>query len=304
MNSQQVYGNALSLAAGLIWAFSTRLYRQYGQTLHPVQLTVFKGFIAGVVLSILTFLTGGFTEFSPDLIAIIGLSGIIGIGIGDSAYFAAFSKIGATLTASIQCCVPLLTCLSAWTFLEESLSIKQWSGMAITSVSLVMIIKNQSQQKHLNITNSGGSFTAGLVFALLAAVCQTTAATFSRNALKELSAFEGSFYRILSSTLLLTLIIPMTRSHSNVGGINATISSIKGIPNKRWLVLASILGTVIGLWCMIEGIRYTQLGIALTLNSTYPLWIVILDAMTHSQLPDRVQVTGLISAITGIYLTV
>jgi drug/metabolite transporter (DMT)-like permease len=298
------YGNFLSLAAGLIWAFSTRLYRQYGDQIHPINLTILKGILAGSVLGTMSWLTGGFKILDETPVMIIAVSGVIGIGIGDCAYFSAFSKIGATLTASIQCIIPLLTGLSAWLFLGEDLTPIQCLGMALTSGAILSLVLNT----HRAGTSSAEgrprrNFAVGLFYAVLAAICQTGAATISKTPLKQFSAFEGSFYRIAASTIVLLFLIPMTGQAKFLAPSRIRQIALKNPSHVKGLFLASILGTVIGLWCMIEGIKYSPLGIALTLNSTYPLWIVVIDAISQRKKPDFSELGSLALAILGIYLT-
>jgi drug/metabolite transporter (DMT)-like permease len=296
------WGEISSLAAAFIWAISTTLYRVYGAATHPAWITIFKGTIASVLLVTTVFLTGGFQSIELNRFLILSLSGVIGISLGDTAYFSAFPKIGAALTSAIQCLVPPMTALGAWLFLSETLNSKQILGLFVTCscIAAIVVIDGGGWTKFFQPSGVSKSFKIGLVFAAIAAICQSTGVLLARKPLEGLSAPEGASHRILVSLIILIL-WERFRSRLRIRSLPKEFVATK---NFWQIALASTLGTYLGLMAMVYGMTHAPMGVALTLNSTYPIWVIIIEVIFFGR---RLRLDSFVfqcCAILGIFLIV
>jgi len=91
-----IAGASAALSAAVFWAFSAILFEDISLKLQPARLNFYKGAIALVLLAATSLVLG---ERIPDVTSsemiVLMVSGVIGIALGDTAYFQAVQKLGA-----------------------------------------------------------------------------------------------------------------------------------------------------------------------------------------------------------------
>ncbi len=134
-------GELAALSAAFIWAVAAVIYTGIGQQLSPLMLNLVKGLIA-IALLLLTLLLQDqlFPQVSLSAIVLLGLSGVIGIGFGDTAYFEALNCLGARRTLILESLAPPLAALLAQTFLRENLTTQAWVGIILTIVGVTWVV--------------------------------------------------------------------------------------------------------------------------------------------------------------------
>lgn len=291
-----------SLCAAFTWSFSVIMFRRLGVGRSATWLNLFKGSVALVCFGVSGFVWGSFETVSVKAGLILALSGVIGVFIGDSAFFVALQRIGGTLTSAIQCLAPALTAVMAWIFLDESLKLTQIMGLLVTSVSLALLILGESR-RHNSLAEfqveQAQNFKIGVFWAALAAICQATGAVIARPMIDGMSPIVSASLRLWAPVvLLLGWEIRKNR------GISRTMRSLVEGRGLIALAMASFAGTFIGLILMMYGMAHAPLGVALALNSTYPIWILIFESATKKSTLDLRTYILVISSVSGIWLMI
>lgn len=70
----------------------------------------------------------------------------------------------------------------------------------------------------------------------------------------------------------------------------------------KYLGTATFLGTYLGIWLVSAGMRYAPAGIAATLSSTSPLFVLPLVALVHRERISLRTWVGALVAVGGIAL--
>lgn len=140
-------GEGAAIAAACVWAFSTVLYKRFSHHLSPFELNVTKGVIA-VALMLFAILVTSDTLLPSQLSSWGWLiaSGILGIAIGDSAYFAALRNIGPARTLVIESLAPAIAGMLNIVILGVYLSASAWLGIIITTLGVMLAIKPSKSQ--------------------------------------------------------------------------------------------------------------------------------------------------------------
>lgn len=294
-------GEISSLGAALAWAVSTRLYREFGVVHSAVWLTIFKGIVGSAVLAALVVATGGFSLVSLVNIYLLALSGLIGITLGDSFYFMSFKTCGATLTAAIQCTAPAMAAFASYLLFGEQITAIQILGMLLIGVTTAFLILNAGNSDHVLSGLMGRSgFWAGVMLAFMAALCQASAAILAKEPLSQTATLEGAFYRLASSSIFLM----MWESRLRMSYLATLPGRVVRTHHGYKLAFAALLGTVVGLGLMIQGMQRSEVGICLTLSSTYPIWLVLLDSVFEKRIPPIKQVATMVLSVVGVFLAV
>ena len=290
-------GAVAALSAACCWALATVLFKGMTKTIPPLHLNFLKGAIASVFLMLAMLLSGQWAEsiaLSPVLLLIV--SGVVGIACGDSAYFAALSRLGARKTLLIESIAPPLTAFLALVFLKESLSTNAWIGVALTVCGVTWVISERVPNK------DGKSFDdrprAGLAYALTAATCQATGAVLSRAALStsSISPLWSALIRLLAAVSCLALWIFIRRSIS----LRKFVEPLKlGLMKK--LFFAVFIGTFLAIWLQQVAFKLNSAGVAQTLLATSPLFVLPMAPFIGERVTLRA-IIGAVVAVLGVAL--
>lgn len=286
-------GELAALSAALLWALASTVYGRIGQYISPLGLNLSKGVIAIAMLGLtLTLQRDLLPQISSDNAWLLALSGVVGIGLGDTAYFETLRRLGARRALLLEALAPPITAGLALVFLDEILPAIAWLGIALTISGVAWVISERLPDRP-----GGSSGLGGVGFGLLAALGQAGGAVLSRAALggTNVDPLWAALLRLTAGTLILLL----------WGLIRQQIGQwLKGINSKQVLgalILAAFGGTYLGLWLQQVGLKYTAAGITQTLIATSPLFVLPIAAWMGETISLRA-VLGVLIAVSGIAL--
>lgn len=287
-------GELASLGAALIWSCSMSLFAVQGRGLPAEGLNLFKNAIAfvGFGLACLALQPAWPTELRT--VSILAASGVIGITLGDTALFAALSRLGAQVTSASQCLAPPIAAIAAAWSMGETLSPLETAGLVVTVTAVFGVIHFGRREGASLAGIPRRTLLVGIAYAALAATCQGIGLVMSRYAFQNVDVLSGTIIRIAPA---LVLLVGLTLS----GPARRTLKTLS-IPRRRLglLALASFAGTFIGLLLMSIGAKYAKAGVTAALTSTYPIWII---PIAHFVVKERVNwhtVACTVVAVAGI----
>ena len=292
-------GEVASLAAALIWSLSITMYSKYGKHVDSILLNVNKNVVAGIclVLTALAMRTPVPQTFTQ--VPILGLSGVIGIALGDTLFFFALMHIGANLTSALQCLAPLISAVLALMFLGENMSDLEVVGMIVTIVAVTGVVLFHKKDQAGTSPVSQRKFALGVAYALASAICHGIGIVMSRHALQDIDIVYGTFARILPAVLALAIwqrrMVPKTPDQVPIWATR-----------KQGLILtaAAFLGTYMGLILMSLSTKYTKAGVGTALSSTYPIWVIPVARVMMNERSSLVSIVCTVLAVVGIVIMV
>lgn len=209
-------GEGAALLAAFLWAAATLLFGRLGQRLSPLVLNLVKGVFAICFIGITLLIRTGFASNStgvgvpPIATLYLVLSGGIGIGLGDTAYFAAINALGARRALLLETLAPPMAAILAWVFLSETLPLTAVSGIVLTLLGIAWVISERvpgtdsAPQK----TGASTSLGEGIRIALVAVFCQASGAVLSRAALVDVvvDPLWSSLLRLLAGMVFMGIL--------------------------------------------------------------------------------------------------
>ncbi|MBE9009601.1 DMT family transporter [Pseudanabaenaceae cyanobacterium LEGE 13415] len=289
----QYRGELAALTAAFIWACGSIVYTGVGRQISPLALNFTKGWVA-IVLLCLTFLITGQSipsiEFMPFLM--LFLSGVIGIGFGDTAYFSALNCIGARRTLLFETLAPPLSAILALLFLQERLALSAWIGIGFTIAGVIWVILERTSDQQGNFRPRLGS-----LYGLLAAIGQAAGAVLSRSALvnTDIDSLWSTLIRLFGGTIALFLWILIRQQSPEM---------IKPLRDRRLLTIiagTAFISTYLGIWLQQTSLKYATTGIAQALSSTSPLFVIPLSSAMGDRVSMR-SVIGVLISLLGVSL--
>ncbi|MBO1351095.1 MAG: DMT family transporter [Hormoscilla sp. GUM202] len=288
-------GELAALSGACLWATASVVYTYLGRSIPPLLLNLSKGAIGIAFILFALILQGDFApSATPRAIGLLTISGVVGIGLGDSFFFEALNHLGARRALLIEALAPPLTAVFALIFLQEQLSISNWSGIFITVFGVSWVISERVPE----VTGKQRQHPLrGTIFALLAALGQASGAVLSRSALSQsdISPLWSTLFRLVAGVLVILLILPSQRQGKDW---------LKSLGDKQLIgiiILTSFAGTFLGIWLQQTAFKYTAAGIAQALLATSPLFVLPIVICMGERVSKRA-LAGVLVAIAGIFI--
>ena len=295
-------GEIAALTAAFLWAASTEVFGQLGKQIPPLFLNFFKALMAiALILLTLIFKPEGFQNISAKPVILLLLSGLIGLGLGDTAYFLALNRLGARRTLLIETLAPALTALGALVFLGEDLNPIAWIGILLTVLGVAWVIAERTPSIKLAFVDPSNHLW-GMGWGLCAAFAQATGAILSRAALVQssISPLWSSLLRLLAAIALVGLLI-VKQGQGKKTESSAIVSINWTIRLFTLLCLAAFSGTYLGIWLQQTALKLVPAGIAQTLLATSPLFILPIAILKGETLSLRA-IGGTLLSFIGVIL--
>jgi drug/metabolite transporter (DMT)-like permease len=286
-------GELSALLTACLWSGSAMAFASATKRVGSFQVNITRLILAIAYLSIVIGLLQLDIRLSGTQILNLGISGIVGLALGDTFLFKAYQEVGARIGMLIMSFAPAIAALLAYYFLGETLSLVGVLGIAITvfGVSIVLVDQGGDAGKRIYLT------TSGIVYALLAAAGQGSGLVFAKLAFSEgeINGFVATAVRIVASLLLLLPAAVMTRRYSNPFH---TFSRDR----KAFLftALGSVLGPFLGITSSLVAIKYTKVGIAATIMAIVPILMLPLVRLVYKEKLTWRAILGAVTAVAGV----
>ena len=282
-------GALAALAAALCWTLASSLWHRLPTSLSAVQLNLLKNLLALVLLAPALALQPWRVGWAPLLL--LAASGVLGIALGDSLYFAALRRLGTRRCLTLDAGGPAVTAVAGFLWLAEWPSPRQWLGVGLISLAVLLVARQKPERSPAaGLSVPAAAQRLGVVLALGALLCGSGGALLARAALRagELDPLQSAVLRLAAASLVL---LPLLR------GVPA--SPPRPRPAQRrwplWLA-ATLLGTSAGIALQQTALQHLPGALAVALMATAPVMALPLAPLEG----DRPGVTGVLAALLAL----
>ena len=278
-------GVLAALAGALCWTLASSLWRRLPTALSASQLNLLKNGLA--LLSLLPFFGASALAAlwsDPWAFWLLVASGVLGIAIGDSLFFAALRRIGTRRTLTLDAGGPAVTALLGMAALAERPSLLQWLGSALITAALALVAGRDAGAPRSR------DWGMGVALALGALACGSGGAVLARAALRSgaIDPLQAAALRLLAATLVLLPLLPsLLQRHQGP------------LPQRRrWPlgILATLLGTTAGIALQQTALQQLPGALAVSLLATAPVMALPLASLEG----DRPGWRGALAALMGL----
>lgn len=287
-------GELAGLGAAALWAVATLLWFRVGKRVPPVALNLYKGVCACGLLAV-TLAVRGELGRSLEMGGVVWLavSGAVGIGVGDTAFFAALNRLGERRTVLMaETLAPPMTTLLAMVVLSELLPPLAYVAMVLTLGGVAWVIVERGTTRPIEATQ----LKWGIVYAATAALCQAIGAVVARGVLTEtdIGPLWSALLRMLGGVAVVVVWLP-------IAGQRYVPPAVRQVRLWGWILGAAFLGTYLGIFLQQVALQYADAGIAQTLLATSSLFVLPLVMLGGEAVSLRAMV-GAAVAVGGIAL--
>ncbi|MEN6409823.1 MAG: DMT family transporter [Anaerolineaceae bacterium] len=288
-------GEVAALVTSFLWSITSILFTQAGRRTTSIVINRLRLLFAVVFTSIMhLILLGTLLPISaePFRWLWLGLSGIVGLSLGDLLLFQAYIMIGPRISTLLMAISPVFTAVAGWFLFSEKLSLFQIGGIILALAGVIWVVLEKPAAENLQHQKD---YVRGIALGLSAAVCQSIGMILAKEGLSgDFPAISGVMIRMLIAAISLWGMALIQRQ-----GISS-LRVLKDSQARYPIIVASVLGPFLGVWLSMIAIQLSPVGIASTLMALSPIFVLPLSSLVFKERLSVRGVWGTITAIAGI----
>lgn len=288
-------GEITALATAFCWTFTGISFEYAGKKVGSLAVNFLRLILGFVFISIFTYFTRGFilpTDSTSFNWIWLGLSGIIGLFLGDLFLFQSYLEVGTRLAMLIMATSPPITALLGFIFMGEVITPMGLLGMAITTLGIAIVILSKDKgEKKLKVNHS----IKGLTYAFLGAIGQSVGLIFSKIGMGTYNAFAATQIRIIAGFLGFFLFL-FKKKWKDLSVAFKDKKAMTGI------TIGSIFGPFIGVSLALISLQYTTAGISATITSIMPVLIIPFSIILFKEKVKPKEILGTLISVVGVAL--
>lgn len=292
-------GEIAAILTALCWGLSSIFFTSTSKEAGPVPVNRVRLLFAVPLLLVThVILTGQWLPLSAEPYRWLwfGLSGIVGLVIGDTLLFTCYSLIGNRLGILIMASVPVMSSLAAFLFLGEKMDLTSILGIFICTAGITLVVMERRNGNGNATTHEKRRFTLGVLSGLGGALGQAAGLVLAKQGLGgDFPSISGTLIRMLTAMVFIWLITIFMRQTRQ--SLQTIFSSFRLVRN---IFGGSIVGPFIGVWLSQIAIQRTYVGIASTLMALTPIFMLPIARWYYKEKVSSRAVFGTIVALVGV----
>lgn len=284
-------GKILALACALVWATAVIFFKRAGDSIRPLALNFYKTAIAALVMLPVLFYYG-FADISQHDLLVVLLSGALGIALSDTLFFTALDRLGASLTAIVDCLYAPFVMLASWLMLGQQPRPAQIGGAALVAAAMVVV---STAGEHESAPRPRRLWS-GLLAGAAAMAVMAVAIALMQPVLARAPLLLVTELRILAALAVLAPLLLLHRDRRTL------LSSLSGRGAMRHALPGALLGSVLSMVLWIAAFKFTSVNSAAILNQTNTILVVVLASFWLKEPFTRRRLAGTVLAFAGAVL--
>ncbi|MEO1290829.1 MAG: DMT family transporter [Chloroflexota bacterium] len=298
----QYIGELAGIGTSIAFAFGSTLFTLSGRILGSPLVNRTRLVIALVGVLIVHLLWFG--EALPQDAGYqpwfwLSVSGFVGLAIGDGLLFQAFVLLGPRLSMLIFSTNPIIAAILGWVFFGETLDLFDFLGVSITLAGIALVVTERSEKPKNDAPNlTTRTYVLGLLFALGGAAGQAGGQVLAKAGLaNDFPTFSALLIRLIAATITIWVLTIAQRQ------VRSSFVKLRANPRAvAMLIVAALVGPIVGVWLSLVAIQNAPIGIATTLSSLTPIFLIPVSYFVFGDKVTSQAMFGTIVAVAGTTL--
>ena len=273
----------LRLVSSAVWAFAVLIAVPCAGRLGSIAYGRWRLFFAMILLGMMGLVTGGFRTMSADDLMLLGLSGAVGLFIGDTAYYASMNRLGPRIAGILFATNAVFSAIAGIIFYGDTFTLRSALGTLLVFAGVITAIYFADGNKKADHA-AGTEFTktsvaAAVAFGLIAGLCQSAGTAILKPMMSRGTDPVAASSIRMATGFLLHLLLLWSGFH-----LAKPLHSV----NRRivFLIIANtVLALGIGMTCCLKAIDNGNIGIAAVLSACQPVILVPLLWLFYKRKP-------------------
>jgi drug/metabolite transporter (DMT)-like permease len=286
-------GEIAALATAVSWCATSLFFAEASRRIGAVRVNLLRLPAALILLSGAVLVSGaGLAFLTPARVGWLAGSAVVGLSVGDLAYFGALKRLGARLALLLMSLAPVFATLTGVVLLGEKPGGLALAGIVVTLAGVAWVI----------IDGRGGDngthdLAAGVALGVLGAACQGIGLVLAKLGMAgEVAPLVAAWVRMAIGAAAMWV------GAAAVGRLRE--SEIPGSLRRAWAPLlgGAFFGPFLGVWMSLVAAKLTDVGVAATLMATNPVLVIPAVMVLEGYRPTWRAVLGTAVTVAGVVL--
>jgi len=292
-------GEIAAVATSFFWSLTSIQFTLAGQRVGSVVVNRVRLVLAALYLSLAHLLLQG--ELWPIHAESfrwgwLGLSGTLGLVLGDASLFQAFLIIGPRRAMVLMTLAPVIGAVAAWVWLGEALHPAEVAAILLTVSGVAWVVSERGPNRTPGAAATDTrQYALGVLLGLGGATGQALGLVTSKHGLSgDFPPLSATLIRMLVAT---TVIWSLTLVR---GQGSTTVHALGDKKARRFIAGGALTGPFVGVWLSLVAVQRTHVGIASTLMALSPLIMIPLEHWIFKEQVSLRTIAGTIVALAGV----
>lgn len=223
----------------------------------------------------------------------LGLSGVVGLVVGDGALFQAFLRIGPRRSMMLMTLVPVISALAAWVFLGETLLPLEILAILITVGGVAWVVSERQPQSELR-DRQRDHLALGVLLGVTGAAGQALGLVAAKQGLVgDFPALSGTVIRMIVAAAVIWFLALIQ------GQVRSTAQALTNRQARLWIAGGSFVGPFVGVWLSLIAVRTAPVGVASALMGLSPVLLIPFDRWVLDHSITVRSIAGTVVALIG-----
>lgn len=286
-------GKILALLCAVSWAAAVIFFKLAGDNIRPLALNLYKTALTVTLLLPFLLLLG--VPLRPQALGLgdalaVAASGILGIAVADTLFFACLNRLGAGTTAIVDALYVPFVMTASWLALGETPRPEQVGGALLVIAAILVAAYRRDGQ------GPTGRRLAGFFFGIGAMALMAASIVLMRPALERAHVFWVTEVRMLAALLVLLAMFAVQK------GRRGLLAPLWRRGSRGYALWGALLGNLISMTMWIAAFKFTTVNSAAILNQTNTVFVVVLAALFLREPFDLRRILATLLAVAGSVL--
>jgi drug/metabolite transporter (DMT)-like permease len=293
-------GESAAILTSCLWTGSSILFTSAGKRIGFFSVNTYRCAMAVGLLSCAhVILLGSILPAASNAQWFwMGLSGIIGLGVGDFGLFAAYVLIGPRRSVLVMASSPIFASVGAYLILREAFPPLSTLGIAVTLTGIIVVLLEREEEPDEKAL-VGKRKTWGWFSALIAAMGQGFGLVLSKKGMYlgvtvAMNPLSAALIRMTLATLFVWTCALFLRKLPELQRAG------KDTEGMKYAAAGALTGPFAGMTLSMLAVAYTQAGIAQTLMSLMPVIIIPVIWVIYREKTNWRGIFGAVVAVIGV----
>jgi drug/metabolite transporter (DMT)-like permease len=287
-------GKIMAILCAIVWAGAVILFKLAGDKVRPLALNLYKTALTVGILFPLLPLLG--IPLVPAALATrhwlaVMASGILGIAVSDTLFFACLNRLGAGMTAIVDALYAPFVMTASWLVLFQKPRLEQVGG-ALLVIAAVLVVAYRKSGAPLPTRR----ILTGIFFGAAAMAIMAVSIVLMQPVLSRVSVFWVTELRMLSALAVLLVMFAVQKDRRR------QLAPLWQKGSRHYAFWGALLGNLISMTLWVGAFKFTAVNSAAVLNQTNTVFVVVLASVFLHEIFTRRRLLATVLAVAGSLL--
>jgi len=287
-------GKIMALLCAMVWAGAVILFKLAGDRIRPLALNLYKTALTVTLLFPLLLLlriplipAGMPGKYWLAVMA----SGILGIAISDTLFFACLNRLGAGMTAIVDALYAPFVMTATWLFLLQKPRLEQICG-ALLVIAAVLTVAYRKSGSPLPTRR----VMSGIFFGVAAMAIMAISIVLMQPVLSGAPVFWVTELRMLAALAVLLVMFAWQKDRRQM------LAPLWQKGSRHYAFWGALLGNLLSMTLWVGAFKFTAVNSAAVLNQTNTVFVVVLASVFLKETFTRRRLLATVLAVAGSLL--